>query len=110
MKRGDIVLAVARRGNGKPRPAVVVQSDLFNSTHASLIVCLLTSEIVETRLFRPTISPSPANGLERVSQMMVDKLLALPRDQIREHIGTLDNETLSLLNRALCLLLGLESV
>ena len=27
MKRGDIVLAVARGDYGKPRPAVIVQSD-----------------------------------------------------------------------------------
>lgn len=63
MKRGDIVLAVARGDYGKPRPAVVVQSDLFNSTHASLIVCLLTSELVDAPLFRLTIPPSPTNGL-----------------------------------------------
>lgn len=41
---------------------------------------------------------------------MVDKLLALPRDRIRERIGTLDDESLSILNRALALLLGLGSV
>ena len=109
MNRGDIVLAVARGDYGKPRPAVVVQSDLFNSTHASLIVCLLTSDLVEAPLFRPTITPSATNGLKQVSQIMLDKLLALPRDRIREHIGTLDNEAIPDLNRALALLLGLEN-
>jgi len=103
------VLAVVRGDYGKPRPAVVVQSDLFNSTHASLIVCLLTSELVEAPLFRLTVAPSSVNGLEHVSQIMADKLLALPRDRIRERIGTLDDGILSLLNRALALLLGLES-
>jgi mRNA interferase MazF len=110
VKRGDIVLAMARGDYGKPRPAVVVQSDLFNSTHASLIVCLLTSELVEAPLFCLTVSPSPANGLEQVSQIMVDKLLALPRDRILERIGTLDDEALPSLNRALALLLGLGTV
>ena len=51
---------------------MVVQSDIFNSTHASLIVCLLTSELVEAPLFRLSVSPS-SNGLEQVSQIMVDK-------------------------------------
>jgi mRNA interferase MazF len=36
LKRGDIALAVARGDYGKSRPAVIVQSDLFNPTHASL--------------------------------------------------------------------------
>jgi mRNA interferase MazF len=54
MKRGDLVLAVARGDYGKPRPAVVVQADLFNPTHASLLVCLLTTELVDAPLFRLT--------------------------------------------------------
>jgi len=52
VKRGDIVLVVVRGDYGKPRPAVIVQSDLYNATHASLLVCLLTTEVVEAPLFR----------------------------------------------------------
>jgi hypothetical protein len=37
---------------------------------------------------------------------MMDKLLALPRDRIRERIGAADDETLLGLSRALALLLG----
>jgi mRNA interferase MazF len=107
VKRGDIVLAVARGDYGKPRPAVVVQSDLFNATHASLLVCLLTTDLVKAPLFRLTVTPTEANGLDERSQIMVDKLLALPRDRIRGRIGALDDETLLALNRSLALMLGL---
>ena len=45
MKRGTIVVVAAPGAyTGKPRPAVVVQSDLFNPTHASLTICPITSE------------------------------------------------------------------
>jgi len=71
---------------------------------------LLTTEIVEAPLFRLTVAPSPANGLREVSQIMTDKLLALPRDRIREQIGAVDDETLLTLNRALALILGLAGV
>lgn len=71
MKRGDIVLAVARGDYGKPRPAVIVQSDLFNGTHASLLVCLLTSDLINAPLFRLALAPTPANGLLEPSQIMV---------------------------------------
>jgi mRNA interferase MazF len=101
------VLAVPRGDYGKARPAIVVQSDLFNSTHASLLVCLLTSELIEAPLFRLPIEPSPNNGLKERSQIMVDKLLALPKERIREHIGAADDETLLSLNRSLALMLGL---
>jgi mRNA interferase MazF len=104
MKRGDLVLAVARGDFGKPRPAVVVQSDLFNSTHASLLVCLLTTDRIDAPLFRLTLAATSANGLRETSQIMVDKLLALPRDRIRERIGSVDNETM------LALMLGLAGV
>jgi mRNA interferase MazF len=101
------VLVLARDDYGKPRPAVVVQSDLFNATHASLVVCLLTTARIDAPLFRLTVSPSAANGLLETSQNMVDKLLALPRGRIRERIGALDDETPLALNRSLALKLGL---
>jgi mRNA interferase MazF len=43
--RGDILI-VATRGacTGKPRPAVVVQSDVFNETHGCVTVCPVTSD------------------------------------------------------------------
>ncbi|WP_201750249.1 type II toxin-antitoxin system PemK/MazF family toxin [Tautonia marina] len=105
-----MVLAVAQGDYGKPRPAVIVQSDLFNPTHASLLVCLLTTECVEAPLFRLTVEPSPDNGLREPSQIMVDKLLALPRGRIRERIGTLDDENLLRLNRSLALMLGMAGL
>lgn len=110
MKRGDIVLVIARGDYGKPRPAVIVQSDLFNATHASLLVCLLTTEIVKAPLFRLILRPTPENGLHEVSQIMVDKLVAIPRDRVRDCIGAIDDTTLLALNRCLALMLGLAGV
>jgi mRNA interferase MazF len=107
MRRGDLVLAVPKGDYGKPRPAVIVQSDLFNPSHASLLVCLLTTELAEAPLFRITVRPSSGNGLRDRSQIMVDKLLALPRARIRERIGVLDDATILRLNRSLALMLGL---
>jgi mRNA interferase MazF len=110
VKRGDIVLAVARGDYGKPRPALIVQSDLFNATHASLLVCLLTSELIDAPLFRLDIVPTPTNGLREASQIMVDKLLALPRDRVRDRIGAAADETMLAVNQAMALILGLAGV
>ena len=73
LKRGDVVLVVASGDHGKPRPAVVVQSDLFNDTHASMTVCPVTSSLVEAPLFRVPLKRSKANGLALNSQIMVGK-------------------------------------
>jgi len=87
-----------------------VESDLFNPTHSSLLVCLLTSELIEAPLFRLTLTPSPDNGLKDVSQIMVDKLVALSKDRIRDTIGVVDDENLLSLNRSLTLMLGLAGM
>jgi mRNA interferase MazF len=107
MKRGDVILVVAPGDYGKPRPAVVVQSDIFNETHASIVVCLLSSDLQDAPLFRITIQPSYENGLDVVSQIMVDKIVALKRDRIRARVGSLDEDARLRLNRSLMLSLGL---
>lgn len=107
MKRGDIVLAVTRGDDGMPRPALIVQSDLFNVTHASPLVCLLTNDLIDAPLFRVSVTPSIGNGLPAPSQIMVDKLLALPRERIRERIGSVDDPTMLAVNQAMALMLGL---
>ena len=73
MRRGDVVTLAASGDYGKPRPAVVVQTDAFPPQYASVIVCQMTSEIAEAPDFRVTIEPVPGNGLRARSQIMVDK-------------------------------------
>ena len=111
--RGDVVLVVAPKkyggGYGKPRPAAVVQSNLFNATYASVVVCPITSDATDAPLFRLPVSPSASNGLKRESQLMVDKLLALRRDHIRRRIGALQPAQTRLLDHALRLWLALDA-
>ena len=102
VRRGDVVVVAARGAYaGKPRPAVVVQSDLFNPTHGSVTLCLLTSELRPAPLFRPTVEPTEVNGLRRRSQVMVDKVFSAPRAGIGARIGELDGATMQQLDEAL---------
>lgn len=109
MKRGDMVVVAMRGDHGKPRPALVIQSDLFNETHASVTVAPVTSTIVDAPLFRLTVEPSSSNGLRSLSQIMVDKATAVRRDRIGKAIGRLDDSTMIRVNRALALWLGLAA-
>jgi len=106
IKRGDIVICALKGDYGKVRPAVVVQSDLFNETHASVVICPITSKIVDAPLFRITIEPD-GTGLKHRSQIMVDKIVAVRRDRIRGKIGTLNKESIKELNRSIAVFLGL---
>jgi mRNA interferase MazF len=107
LKRGDIVTIAAPGDYGKPRPALIIQADLFNDTHASVTVVPLTSTLIDAPLFRITLDPSRQNGLSRVSQIMVDKVLTLPRQRIGKRVGHLGNTLMLRVGRALSVWLGM---
>ena len=109
MKRGDVVVVAMQGDYGKPRPALVIQSDLFNDTHASITVAPVTSTIVDAPLFRLTVDPTPRNGLQSVSQIMIDKVTAVRRDRIGKAVGRVDDGTMIRVNRAIGLWLGLAA-
>lgn len=107
LQRGDIVTVAATGDYGKPRPAVVVQSDAFPDTHASVIICQMTSIIADAPDFRVTIEPSSGNGLRAASQIMADKPTTVRRERIGSRIGQLDTSDLARLSVTLAFCLGL---
>lgn len=106
MKRGDIVI-VAYGELGKPRPVVLVQADELGEATMTVLACPITSEITEKLPLRPIVEAADSNGLCVRSQIMTDRMLALPRDRVRQVIGTLDAKNADRLDAALLLVLGL---
>ncbi|MBI2814691.1 MAG: type II toxin-antitoxin system PemK/MazF family toxin [Opitutae bacterium] len=107
-RRGDVVTCAPPGDYGKPRPAVVLQSDLFNATHASVSLCPATSHVIEAALFRITLRPSPANGLKTESQAMADKITTLRRGRIGAIIGRLEPDEMARVESAVSRWLGLQ--
>ena len=106
MRRGDLVTVVVPGDYGKPRPALVIQSDLFG-TLSSVTLCLVTSTLLDALVFRITVDPSPGNGLQRVSQIEVDKIMTVRRDRVGRVIGRLDDATMLKVNRSLAVFVGI---
>lgn len=106
-RRGDVVLGVAQGSFGKPRPMVVVQSDQINEYHPSVILCPLTSNLMDTPSMRITILPTLRNGLQTPSQIMTDKIVALEKRRIGGRIGRLEPHEMEHLDSALRLCLQL---
>ena len=106
MRRGDLVTIALQGDFGKPRPGLVIQSDLFEE-HPSVTVLPVTSELREGPLFRITVLPDEGNGLKKPSQVMVDKAQTVPREKIGETCGQLDDDTMLSVNRALAVFLGI---
>ena len=109
MRRGDLVVVAMPGDYGKPRPALIVQSDLFNEAHASITVAPVTSTIMDTPLFRVTVEPSRRNGLRLVSQVMVDKITTVRRQRLGPAIGRLEEDVMQRVSRALALWFGIAT-
>ena len=91
--------------HGKPRPALVIQSDRFSDT-ATTTVLLVTSTLVDAPLIRLTVEPSPGNGLRITSQIMIDKAMTVRADKLGKVFGRLDDATMLEVSRTLALFLG----
>ncbi len=108
MKRGDIVSVAAPGDYAKPRPAVIIQADaLTQGGLGSIILCLMTTHLVEAPTFRIPVQADDRTGLKSPSQIMVDKLLRVPLDRVGNVMGRLDDEFLLRLNRTLAFVVGL---
>jgi mRNA interferase MazF len=107
MKRGDVVTVSATGDYGKPRPAVIVQTDALPVEHASVVVCQMTSECSDAPDFRVTIDPTDKNGLRVRSQVMADKPVTVRRQRIGLQVGHLDDTDIARLNIALAFVMGL---
>ena len=106
MRRGDIVTVALQGDQGKPRPALVVQSDLFADLPA-LTLLPITSTLIDATVFRIPVEAAEQNGLTKRSQIMVDKPQTPSRGKVGLVISRLDDTTLLAVNRALAVFLGL---
>lgn len=105
MKRGEIWTVAGGVYASKPRPAVIVQDDLFSET-ASVTVVPLTTTFADAPLLRIRIPSGPLSGLERDSDLMVDKLTTVRRSSVQTRVGRLATDQLAEVERALMTFLG----
>ena len=106
MMRGDFVTIVMQGDFGKPRPALVIQADQFNE-HATVTVLPVTSTLVAAPLLRIIVQPSAENGLQKPSQVMVDKSMTVKRDKLGQAFGRIDVDVMVEVERCLAVFLGI---
>ena len=106
MIRGDLVTIAMQGDFGKPRPALVIQANPF-SEHATVTVLPITSTLVAAPLLRVTVQPGAENGLQKPSQVMVDKAMTVKCDKIGPAIGRIDADGLVEVERCLAVFLGI---
>ena len=109
MKRGDLITVAAGGAfTGKPRPAVVVQADVFLLD--SITVCLITTDRLDSVLFRVLVEPDERNRLRHASWIMADKIMTLRRDRVGRVFGSLNESDMQRLGQAIILFLRLGAM
>lgn len=107
MRRGDIVtVALPGAYGGRPRPALVVQSDALEGSEA-VIVCPITSDLEYRAPHRLELPPTLKNGLRSPSLVMTDKLQAVPASRCNSVIGRVDEAEQAFVDACLMIVLGL---
>ena len=84
---------------------VIVQSDAFSGE--SVTFCGFTSNLTNAEIFRIPIAPSAANGLEKPSQVMIDKITTVSRSKLGKRIGKLEDSEMIRINRSIAVFAGL---
>lgn len=108
MARGDVVIIADRIGGdyaGKPRPAVIVQSEHFGSLN-SVLICPITSIELPVNLLRLPLQIGDHLPLAKPSWVEIEKLSAVRRSRIRAQIGRLADADLATLTQRLLILIG----
>jgi len=93
---------------GKPRPALIVHSDLFAGLPSATVCPLTTTLRDDAGLLRITVEPNPpVNGLRERSQIAIDKITTIPLGKIGGVIGRADDALLVTVTRSIALYLGI---
>lgn len=104
--RGDLVTITMQGDFGKPRPTLIIQANHF-SEHASVTVLPITGTLVAAPLLRVSVQPSAENGLQKPSQVMVDKTMTVKHDKVGPVFGHLDADAMVEIERCLAVFLGI---
>jgi mRNA interferase MazF len=106
MRRGDFVTVATSGDYGKPRPALVIQNDLFAPLPSTVICPLTTTLRDDAELFRIDVAPNADNGLREPSQIAIDKITVVPVAKVGNVIGRADAALLQQVTRALAVFLA----
>ncbi len=104
--RGDFVIIAIQGDYGKPRPALVIQSDQFEEL-GSITVLPITSTTTDAPLIRIPVKPNKENGLQKESQIMIDKIVTIKREKVAKSFGRCDQATMLKVQRSLAVFIGI---
>lgn len=111
IRRGDIYYAdlspVVGSEQGGTRPVLIIQNDIGNQYSPTTIVAAITAQIDKPRLPTHVALHVISGGLEKNSVILLEQIRTIDKSRLLEKVYTLDNDTMSKVNKAIEISLGL---
>ncbi len=111
VKRGDIYSAVLSpvvgREQGGMRPVLIVQNDTGNRHSPTVIAAAITSQTGKAKLPTHIRLSGQSTGLNRDSIILLEQIRTLDKSRLRQRMGRLDEQTMSAVDNALAVSMGL---
>ena len=112
IKRGEIYYAdlspVVGSEQGGIRPVLIVQNDVGNRYSPTVIAAAITSQRDKTELPTHIKLDASFSGLAKDSIVLLEQVRPIDKQRLKEKMGTLDNRSMNMVDRALFVSLGLN--
>ena len=93
---------------GKIRPVIIVQTDLLNKEHPSIIVCPITTNVkLDSEILRVHLKKSKV-GLKEESDIMIDQVRAIDNKRLLKKVGEVDSDIADKVRENLKIVLDLD--
>jgi mRNA interferase MazF len=94
--------------SGKVRPVIVIQTNLLNNEHPSIIVCPVTTNVEkESEILRVHIKKGAAN-IKVESDIMIDQIRAIDKRRLLNKVGELPKELHKIVKENIKIVLDIE--
>lgn len=114
VKRGDIFYAdlspVVGSEQGGTRPVLIVQNDTGNRHSPTVIAAAITSQTGKARLPTHINIAGGSVGLSKDSVILLEQIRTIDKRRLREHMGHLDDNQMSLVDNAIAVSFGLSDL
>lgn len=113
-KRGEIYVVRVDPTEGveisKTRPAVIIQNDIGNRFSDLTIAAPITSKYDANLYPTEVLIKAPEGGLKADSVVLLNQIRAIAKSRLGRRLGTLHASTMSLVNEALAVSVGLAEI
>jgi mRNA interferase MazF len=110
VNRGELWTVSGGVYAAKPRPAIIVQDDLFAATESVVVIPLTATTVAGAAVARIAIPSDPlSTGIAQPSFAMIDKITTVRRSNLGTRIGRVSTTLMADIERSLMVFLGLAS-